>query len=165
MPSYITPFHPAVVHFPIALFLFSVALNLAGRYLHGSRLAFAGKITLYGAAAGGILSVILGYIDEERFESVLSPDVLDAVHLHMWFGIAYAAALLLLALYRWFLDSRGQGSERTFLLASLAGVLLAIVQGWLGGELVFAHGVGVMVQDQMVQTQESAPPAAQHQQP
>ena len=54
--------HPVIVHFPIALFVFSLFLDLIGLRTGNRKLNSAGYLNLVAAAATGILSVITGLL-------------------------------------------------------------------------------------------------------
>lgn len=74
----------------------------------------------------------------------LADAVHERVHRHIWAGIALFVAIGALTLWRWsfFRDPVSPLSpvylDFSFLAAALAGF-----QGWLGGELVYTHGVFV----------------------
>ena len=141
-----TPLHPAVVHFPIALSVLSVGTDAAGWTLRGhaisSSLFAAGWLSLAGAVASAVVAITLGIVDMRR--ATIEDDVHRQVHHHMRVGFAVFAALAMLLAWRL---SRVLGGDSSvgvaYLVAGSALLALVAYQGWLGGELVFRHRVGV----------------------
>src|SRR5258708_30877784 len=54
--------HPVIVHFPIALFVFSLFLDMIGIWKRNPALNAAGYFNLIAAAVTGIVSVITGLL-------------------------------------------------------------------------------------------------------
>lgn len=149
------PIHPAIVHFPIALVIFSVAADFLG-YLTGSQsLRAAGWWTLAGAVAGGAAAVAAGVIDMNREQ--IKHEAHVRVHTHMRVGFALLVALAGLSVWRWFIYRDAQNAVGwIYLLGALVVVALTFFQGYLGGELVFADGVGVAPTGQGTETMGEA---------
>lgn len=55
------PLHPAIVHFPIALIVFSFIADLLGRWFDQPRLRAAGFWALVGGVIGGVVAAATGY--------------------------------------------------------------------------------------------------------
>ncbi|OQW68708.1 MAG: hypothetical protein BVN34_08520 [Proteobacteria bacterium ST_bin12] len=140
-------FHPIVVHFPIALtivsFLLSFAAYVRRNHPDSSQLAAAGHFTLWLAAIGAATAVLFGWL---AFNSITNHD--DAGHaamlLHRSWAIPTAVGLILLASWD-ALKYRVNEliSVPMLLLLFLLSQAIAIT-GWLGGEVVYRHGVGVL---------------------
>ncbi len=141
-----TPLHPAVVHFPIALVVLSVGADAVGWAL-GSRaiassLFAAGWLALGGAALSAVVAVGLGIRDMRR--ATIADEVHKQVHYHRRVGFSVLGALALLFTWRMSQVLAGHaGVGLVYLLAGAAILALVGYQGWLGGELVFRHRVGV----------------------
>lgn len=136
-----TPIHPAVVHFPIALVPVSVVADVIA-YATGSVAlrAVAWWCLVVGATAVAF-AVVFGFVDMERQE--IEHDVHHRVHTHMKVGLTVLAATSALAVWRWVVDVRGGAVGLGYLAVGLLVVGLATFQGWLGSELVYRYGVGV----------------------
>ena len=135
--------HPAVVHFPIALLLLNMVLTL--RHLRHpdpfvERAAYGALVLGWwgalAAVASGILAAALAWPVE--------PGVLTWLNSHAVLGFA-----LLLVYGRALLRRRrdpavlaGPG-RRPYLLLLLLGVALLLLDGWIGGHMVYRQGVGV----------------------
>lgn len=137
-----TPIHPILVHFPIALIFISVGADVSSFLFAQQALRQVAAWTLLAAAAGAAAAVLAGMRDMHRMP--LAHAVHEQVHKHMRFGFTLAAAIGALALWRW-LPMRDVESAPGWGYLTVAAIVLALTayQGWLGGELVYAQGVGV----------------------
>jgi len=138
------PIHPILVPLPIGLWIFSLACDVV--YLFVSTNAVWDQMAFYtmvGGVAGALLAALPGFID---FLSLSDPPVKRIALTHMLVNltvvILFAANLLLRA-------ASPPGAPAPMVL-SVVGVILLGVAGWLGGELVFRHGVGVERQPPMI---------------
>lgn len=136
------PVHPMLVHFPIALLVTSVTFDAVFFFTSIETLRHAGWWMLAAAAAAGVVTVAAGLFDMRR--ATLADDVHERVHRHMWIGVALFVAIGGLTFWRWtFYDNPGRTLSAVYLDFGLLAVALAAFQGWLGGELVYTHGVFV----------------------
>jgi len=94
--------HPAAVHFPLALTVTGALALSAARVLpperHGAALAVVGTWNLCLGAAGALLALGTGLAAVATLE--LAPPARAAVGLHVKWAIFTTAALLLLAVWR-----------------------------------------------------------------
>lgn len=140
--DFVKPIHPIVVHFPIALLVTSVVSDAAYFFSSLETLHHAGWWMIFAAAATGVATVAAGVFDMRR--AALGDDVHEKVHRHMWVGVALLAVVCALALWRWtFFAKPAEPLSALYLDFGLLAVALAAFQGWLGGELVYTHGVSV----------------------
>jgi uncharacterized membrane protein len=129
------PIHPMLVGIPIGLWVFSLVCDL----VHLSGAAGEGwKIvalyTLAGGIVGALLAAVPGFIDMLSLPWPIKRTAL----VHM------AINLTVVALYAVNFWLRLQGAqESTVVWLSLIGIGLLVISGWLGGKMVFEHGVGV----------------------
>jgi uncharacterized membrane protein len=139
-------FHPIVVHFPIALTIIAFLLSIAA-YLRRSppvsaQLAAAGHFTLWLAAIGAAAAVLFGWL---AFNSVNHDDAGHAAMLlHRSWAIPTALGLILLASWdAWKYRVNELISVPMLFLLFLLSQAIAVT-GWLGGEVVYRHGIGVL---------------------
>ena len=136
------PIHPMLVHFPIALLALSVAADLGAFFLPIQSLRSTGWWSLLGAATSGIVTVLAGLYDMRRAD--LADEVHERVHRHMKVGLALIAVIWALTLWRWFgFEQPKLAVTAVYLDFAILTMVLASFQGWLGGELVYTHGVFV----------------------
>ena len=140
------PIHPMLVHFPIALLVVSVLADFLAFLGAGDSLSDAGWWTLLGAAVSAVFAVFAGLFD--MYRALLTEAMHERVHKHMKVGIALAAVITALAVWRGMIHFE-QDVELgwTYIAVAFLAVGLAAFQGWLGGELVYTHGVGVRSQE------------------
>jgi uncharacterized membrane protein len=132
------PIHPMLVPFPIAFFALTLVMDIA--YWQTSNLTwkhFAEWLLLAGLMTGA-LAAIAGAIDLLSRREVRSRPP-------AWPHAIGNVIVMLLALVNSFVHARDgwTGVVPWGLALSAATVLLLLVTGWLGGSLVYRHGVGV----------------------
>ena len=136
------PVHPAIVHYPIALITLSVIADLLGYFSDNPTLQATGTWALFGAGLGAAAAIITGLFDMKRAKT--SHAVHERIHVHMKVGFVLFAAIVGLTFWRWIITlDPHHGLGWSYLIPALVVLALTFFQGWLGGELVFAHRVGV----------------------
>jgi len=128
------PIHAMLVPLAIGLWIFALVADLA--VLLGGAAAW-GVVAFYciaGGIAGALLAAVPGLID---LLSLKDPATRSVGIKHMVLNLAAVAVFALNLYLRW--NSTG-GAGPWWL--TLAGVAAIGVSGWLGGELVYRHGVG-----------------------
>lgn len=136
------PLHAMLVHFPLALWLLVFPLELSALAGWAPGWAFSFWVNAL-ALAFAVPTVGAGWVD---FAAIRDADASRTANRHLYVmlsaGAVFAAAALL----------RGgprppSGSPLLSLGLSLSGALLLTWGGWLGGKLVFHHGVGADSKD------------------
>jgi uncharacterized membrane protein len=136
------PIHPMLIPFPIALWVFSLVADVI--YLWRGNPAWRDWIafyTLLGGIVGGAAAAVPGLID---WLSLKDPEVVKIANWHARLNVI--ALLIFVASFylRTTGGSRWVGGSYTIpVMLSVVGVILITISGWLGGELVFKHGVAV----------------------
>lgn len=150
-----SPLHPVLVHFPIALFTVSLAADLIGRLRVNATANTLGFWCLALAMLGGAGAVAAGVWDMLRAD--LASATHGFVHLHRDIGFVLLGGLALLAVWRGWVWRRRPPADRVgwpYLLAAGAVFGLLIFQGWFGGQLVYGLGAGVSAAGQGVVSPE-----------
>jgi uncharacterized membrane protein len=134
------PIHPILVSFPIGLWVFSLASDLIALAQGDSSVwKDVALYTLIGGIAGALLAAVPGFVD---WFSLATPRVRRLGTIHMALNLALVALYTVNAWLR-------LGSTSTDLVPvalSVLGVVLLGISGWLGGEMVYVHRVGVTPQ-------------------
>jgi uncharacterized membrane protein len=129
------PIHPMLVAIPIGLWIFSLLSDLVRVFgAAGDNWRILALYTLAGGIAGALLAAIPGLID---LLSLPAPVKRTAL-IHMTINLAVVA---LYAVNLW-LRLRG-AEEATVVWLSVIGIGFLVISGWLGGKMVYEHGVGV----------------------
>ena len=132
------PIHPMLVVFPLGLLATAVifdAIALARENGAWSGMAF---YLIAAGVIGGLVAAVFGLIDWLAIPSGTRAKVIG-----LWHGVGNVVVVALFAV-SWFLRWGTPNAPATLaLILSFVGVVLALVTGWLGGELVDRLGVGV----------------------
>jgi uncharacterized membrane protein len=135
------PVHPLLIPFPIALWVFSLVADLI--YLWRSNLVWRDWIAFYTLLGGiiGAAAAVPGIIDW------LSIKDREVKKLADWHARLNVIALLIFIVDFYLRTKSGAGwvggSTTIPLLLSVVGIILITISGWLGGEMVYVHGVAV----------------------
>jgi len=136
------PLHPAFVHFPIALVVFSFLTDALGRFSNKTSLRAAAFWSLIGALVFGAITAAAGYYDMIRLRGVLG-DTFRYVDFHMDVGFILVGAVVVLTVWRFIYARRDRSPGFPYLIAALLVMGLVLFQGWYGGEMVYTQGAGV----------------------
>jgi len=135
------PLHPAFVHFPIALVVFSFVADLLGRLTKRPSLRAAGFWSLIGALLMGAITAATGYYD---FTRAALGETARYADFHQDIGFVLVGCVVVLTIWRWLAYARRDVSPgRLYLIAALLVVGITLFQGWYGGEMVYSQGAGV----------------------
>ena len=129
------PIHPMLVAIPIGLWIFSLICDLV--LLFGGmseNWAIVARYTMVGGIVGALIAAIPGFIDM----LALPGPVKRIALLHMSINLTVVA----LYVVNFYLRRRGIESSTPVWLSVIAVAMLG-VSGWLGGKMVYVHGVAV----------------------
>lgn len=135
------PLHPALVHFPIALFLLSLIVDIFSFFVADSNAIF--RAAFYSLAFGivmALLAAVTGFVD--RSDIRLDHPARKTANTHMTLNLSAVG----LAALNLFLRMGQLDLTRTpliNLLLSIASVGIILVSGYLGGTMVYDNGIGV----------------------
>jgi uncharacterized membrane protein len=132
------PLHPMLIVFPLGLLATAVAFDIAA-LVSGDNGWFNISFWLMAAGIlGGLLAALPGLVDW-----LAIPDNTRAKAIGLWHGGGNVVVVILFAI-SWFIR-RGKAEVPTSgaLVLSFVALVLALITGWLGGELVDRLGVGV----------------------
>jgi uncharacterized membrane protein len=136
------PIHPMIVPFPIGLWVFSLVADVIflwrGSSVWRDYIAF---YTLIAGIIGAAAAAVPGLID---WLSLKNPTVVKIANWHARLNVI---ALLVFAASFYLRTRSGaafvSGSYTIPVALSVLGVILISISGYLGGEMVFKHGVAV----------------------
>jgi uncharacterized membrane protein len=130
--------HPMLISFPIGLFVTAVIFDIMHLVTGTALWASVAYYMIAAGIIGGLLAAIFGLVD---FLGVPGGTRARSVGLLHGAGNVVVVALFVVS---WLLRRPDPSSPSTLALVfSFAGVALASVTAWLGGELVEHLGVGV----------------------
>jgi uncharacterized membrane protein len=131
------PLHPIIIPLPIGLWIFSIISDLIFKFGFGgpvwNDVAF---YTLGGGIVGALIAALPGFID---LTDIQNPKTKSIALWHMSINLL---AVFLYCVNFWLRMHRAPGDNLPIVL-SVIGIVLIIILGWLGGELVYVRGVAV----------------------
>ncbi len=142
------PFHPFTVHFPIALLLAHGLLTLVYLRRKERALETSAYHCLILGWFGALVATLTGLLDAAR--QLTGPDALRADGIIGWVNAHAAVGIALVLVYGQILLRRRRHplileddhTRGGYLRLTLIGVILVVINGWLGGYLVYWLGLG-----------------------
>ncbi len=142
------PFHPMLVHFPIALLFASVLFDIASAALTRDSLREAAQWLLGLGLLGGIVAAIAGGQAEEAAEKAGVAEALIETHE----TLAYMTLGIMTVLFLSRLLLRNRFSTKAliaYFMMATVGLIAVSATGHTGGNLVYEHGAGVHTAQQI----------------
>jgi uncharacterized membrane protein len=130
------PIHPMLVPIPIGLWIFSLVCDLIAA--GGSSNPAWQTVALYtmgGGIVGALLAAVFGLIDLIS----LPPGPRKTALTHMAINLVVVALFVVNFWMRYSSTSKGSAT----LWLSIVAIGLLVISGWLGGKMVYEHGIGV----------------------
>jgi uncharacterized membrane protein len=133
------PIHPMLIVFPLGLLATAVIFDILYMITNNAALATVAYWNIAAGIIGGLLAAVFGLVDW-----LAIPDGTRAKSIGLLHGGGNVVIVVLFAI-SWLLrmNRAGNTPDTVGFVLELVGVVLALVTGWLGGELVDRLGVGV----------------------
>ncbi len=131
------PIHQMLIVFPLGLLATSVIFDILYFALQDINFAVASYYTMAAGIIGALLAAIFGLADWLNI-----PAGTRAKSVGVWHGSGNLLVTVLF-LVSWFLRKERMIPDSASFTLSIMGAILAVVTGWLGGELVNRLGIGV----------------------
>jgi uncharacterized membrane protein len=130
--------HAMLIAFPVGLFVTGVLFDVA--YLVSSRgqWALISYWMIIAGIIGGLVAAVFGFIDYLKIPGATRAHSVGRLH-----GIGNVVVVVLFVVSGWIRHGAPEQPATTAFIFSFAGVALAAITAWLGGELVERLGVGV----------------------
>lgn len=129
--------HPALVHIPLTLVPAALAVDALASITRSNALAEAGRWLTPVAAASAAITGVFGYVAQGAVRA--EGRAHDMLVTHRNLNTALVAISAAMAASR----VRRRRPSALHLLAGFGGVLVMGYTAYLGGKMVYAHGVGV----------------------
>ena len=133
------PVHPMLIVFPVGLFATAVIFDILRLAAGNPVLAAVSFYIMAAGVVGGLLAAIFGLIDW-----LALPNNSRAKSIGGWHGLGNVVIVALFAV-SWLMRGNNPNfvPDPLAMLLSFAGIALALITAWIGGELVYRLGVGV----------------------
>ena len=138
MPMRLQEIHPALVHFPIALLPVSLGADVLGRATGDRSLLDVGKWGMALTAGSAAIAGFFGFVAQEEVET--EGESHDILVTHRTLNVAFVGLSAALAARRLTVER----PSLPYLAASLSGLGTLLYSAYLGGRMVYEHGVGVV---------------------
>ena len=133
------PIHQQLIVFPLGLLATAVVFDILRLLTDADGFATASYYMIAAGIVSGLLAAVFGAIDYLAIPAGTRAKRVGAAH-----GVGNVVVVLLFAVSWWLrVDEPGHVPTTLAFLLALAAAGIAIVTGWLGGELVGRLGVGV----------------------
>lgn len=135
-------FHPIAVHFAVALTCFALVLDWVGYVQRRTKWQSAGRLCFFAGVLALGLTVSSGWVEQllPRPTSAFDAQIGSLLFYHEYGGYAVLGFFVILAVIRLRLT---EPLPVLLLVCMTLGVLGVLVQGYIGGELVYRYGAGV----------------------
>jgi uncharacterized membrane protein len=132
------PVHPMLIVFPLGLLATAVIFDVISLSTSDGKWSSMAWYMIAAGVIGGLLAAVFGLIDWLAIPSNTRAKSIGLLH-----G-ALNVLVVLLFIGSWLLRRADPATPGSFALTlSFAAVVIAVVAGWFGGELVDRLGVGV----------------------
>ncbi len=139
------PIHPMLIVFPASLWVFSFIADLIHAFSGDPVWAAIAFRTLVGGIIGAVVAAVPGFIDFVGLED--RPKYVAQVH--------YTINLCVIILFTANMWLRMMGDTVAGPILSMFGVVGLGCSAWLGGELVYVHGIGVEPAERFIDARRS----------
>ena len=139
------PWHPFVVHFPVALIISAACFFLASRLLRSdtfaANLAVVGTWNLCLGAVAAVFALVTGL--GASLDLDVGSEVHQVISVHLKWAMFTTLALVLLAVWRGAGTAQSSRPSWIFLIILTLATAALIVTAYRGGKNVYDYGVGV----------------------
>lgn len=132
------PIHPMLIVFPLGLLATSLIFDIVHWITSNGFFSVVAFWMIAAGVIGGLLAAVFGLIDW-----LAVPGGTRAKAVGLWHGGGNVVVVVLF-IVSWLIRLNAQANPSVIAyVLSVVAVLLALITGWLGGELVDRMGVGV----------------------
>lgn len=133
------PIHQMLIPIPLGLFTVAILVDLVSLFADVGVLMQVSFWNLAIGVIGAVIAAVFGALDWTRIPRGTRARSIGTLH-----GVGNVVVAALLGIAVWIRAGQpGRGLTAGALALEIAGLVLLLVTGWLGGELVDRLGVGV----------------------
>ena len=133
------PIHPMLIVLPLGLWVAALVFDVIYAFTGRPGFRTAAFWNVGAGVVGALLAAIPGFVDWLSLTG-------RAARLGTYHMVLNLAAVAVFAV-NWFVRTRVGSDSPWPLVLSIVGVVGVAISGWLGGELVYVHRVGVEEED------------------
>jgi uncharacterized membrane protein len=129
--------HPMLVHFPLTLIPAALAFDAVGRFTGSQSLLDVGRTLMPLAAASAVITGVAGFVAQGSVRAEAHAHDLLATHRNLNTVLVGVTSAMAIA------RQRVRQPGWAYFATGLTGLLAMGYTAYLGGKMVYAHGVGV----------------------
>ena len=137
MPMRLQEVHPSIVHFPIALLPVALGSDALGALVKSEALLGAGRRLMPVAAISAVVAAGTGLVAQEEVKAERRAHDLLVTHRNL--NVVLVGLVTTLAVVR----SKAARPSVGYLAAGMLGLAGMTYRAYLGGTMVYGHGLGV----------------------
>lgn len=130
--------HPIMIVYPLGLLSTAVMFDVANMFFDSATFAVVAYWMIFAGLIGGLAAAFFGWVDWWAIANGTRAKSVGLYH-----GLLMGFVLILFAVSLLLRDGNTYAVSTAAIAFSALGFVLALVGGWLGGELVERLGVGV----------------------
>jgi uncharacterized membrane protein len=130
--------HVMLIAFPVGLFVTAVLFDIAHLVSSRGQWTLISYWMIIAGIIGGLTAAVFGLVDYTKIPSGTRAKRVGSIH-----GLGNVVVVLLFVVSAWIRRDTPEQPATPAFFFSFAGVVLAAITAWLGGELVERLGVGV----------------------
>ncbi len=134
------PVHPALVHFPVACWSLATIGDLASLVFHDQRVWFVSGVLLVLGLLAALAAMTAGLFELRKINEESAAMRVAVWHMSL---VVIAWGLYGLSLFTRLNGTALVAPDGVAIGLSVLGFLTLCAAGWLGGALVYEHGIGV----------------------
>ncbi len=134
------PVHPALVHFPVACWSLATIGDLASLVFHDQRVWFVSGVLLVLGLIAALAAMLAGLFELRKINEESAAMRVAVWHMSL---VVIAWGLYGLSLFMRLNGAALMAPDGVAIGLSVLGFLTLCAAGWLGGALVYEHGIGV----------------------
>ena len=145
--------HPSLVHYPLAFLPLSIGADLLGRATGNRALTEMGRYAMALTAGSAALAAVAGLAAQEEVDVEEGSEAYEMLVTHRNMNLTLVGASAGMAMWRW----REPEASPGYLALGLAALGAVGYSAYLGGKMVYQHGLGVEAADGLYEEEHPVP--------
>ena len=145
--------HPSLVHYPLAFLPLSIGADLLARATGNRALGEMGRYAMALAAGSAAVAAVAGLAAQEEVDVEEGSEAYEMLVTHRNMNLTVVGASAGMAMWRW----REPEASPGYLALGLAALGAVGYSAYLGGKMVYQHGLGVEAADGLYEEEHPVP--------
>ena len=145
--------HPSLVHYPLAFLPLSIGADLLARSTGNRTFAELGRYAMALAAGSAAVAAVAGLAAQEEVDVEEGSEAYEMLVTHRNMNLTLVGAATGMAMWRW----REREASPGYLALGLGALGAVAYSAYLGGKMVYQHGLGVEAADGLYEEEHPVP--------